>query len=236
MKWNCLIVDDEPLALDLLEHYIKRITHFGFVNRCEDAISAFNILKGKNKIDLLFLDIEMPQVSGLELLKSLDSLPKVILTTAHRQYAIEGFELDVLDYLVKPIGFPRFMKAVNKFFSQSRHADLQSGSSPIAAEKPSLFIKVDKRMVKVYLQDILFIESLKDYIRLHTETGNYVVYQSLTAFSDQLPRSSFLRIHRSFTIAIEKIAALEGNYVEINGQSIPISRNKKGEVMQLLQR
>lgn len=235
MKWNCLIVDDEPLALDLMENYIHRMTHLHLIGRCEDAVSAFNVLKGKDKTDLLFLDIEMPQISGLELIKSLDFPPKVILTTAHRKYAIEGFELDVIDYLVKPIGFPRFLKAVNKFFSRSRNIHLQPTHSSPETEKQYLFIKVEKKQLKIYLKDILYIESLKDYIRIYTEMGNYVIYQSLSSFTGQLPPSSFLRVHRSYTVAIEKITALEGNFLEIKGQPIPISRNKKPEILQLLQ-
>jgi DNA-binding LytR/AlgR family response regulator len=213
---KCLIVDDEPLAIDVIENYLQRlnITH---IHRCENGIDAFQLLQ-QQAFDLIFLDIEMPLLTGLDLLKSMKDPPNVIITTAYRDYAVEGFEFEVLDYLLKPISFPRFIKAMERAFKNTRPEDF-------------LFLKVDRKLVKVDIDDILYIESLKDYIRVKTKHDAWVSYQTLTSITGKLPKDRFIRIHRSFTIAIDKVSSIDGSFVEIDGQQIPISREQRQEVM-----
>ena len=175
----------------------------------------------ENEVDLIFLDINMPVLDGLSFLKSLDSRPLVILTTAHEEYAVEGFELEVLDYLVKPISLPRFLKATNKAIVKAQEQSKQPTS-----ENDSIFVKIDKKkMKKICFEDILLVESLKDYIKIITTTGNYVVHQTLSSFTDELPSSQFVRIHRSYTANIKRVDTVEGNSVEIANKRYTIGRN-----------
>lgn len=222
---RCLIVDDEPLAIDVIENYLQRlqITH---IHRCENAIDAFQLLQ-QQSFDIIFLDIEMPILSGLDLLKTITNPPQIIITTAYRDYAVEGFEMEVLDYLLKPISFPRFMKAMDRA--------LKNTSGPKTESTDYLFLKVDRKIIKIQISDILFIESLKDYIRVKTPTSAFVSYQSLTSITEKLPAEKFIRIHRSFTIAIDKVTAIKGNLVEIGGQQIPISREHRQELLRRVQ-
>jgi DNA-binding LytR/AlgR family response regulator len=222
MKLKTLIVDDEPLALDLLETFIERMDNLELVGRCQNGIEAFNRLQNES-IDLLFLDIEMPTLDGYELLKSLSNPPQVVITTAYREYAVEGFELEVLDYLVKPFPFQRFVKAVQKAIP------------PVLAEENqpnSLFVKVDKRIIKVPFENIFYIESLKDYLKIHTCTGTLVTLQTMQGICDLLPSDQFLRIHKSFTVATKKVSVIDANDLEINGKSLPIGRSFREEILE----
>jgi DNA-binding LytR/AlgR family response regulator len=228
-----IIVDDEPLAIDVLENYLQRLDATS-VTRCENAVEAFQALQQK-PFDLLFLDIEMPLLTGLEFLKTLKQPPAVIITTAYRDYAVEGFELEVLDYLVKPISFPRFMKALEKALKLNRLPISPLSATPFE-EKPHLFLKVDKKFVKLLVADIFYIESLKDYIRVKTRDGSFIAYQSLTEITDKLPADKFARVHRSFTIALDKVSLIDGNCVEIDGKLIPISREHRQEVFRKIQK
>ncbi len=238
MKIRCLIVDDEPLAVKVIENYLNRLKDFEIVASCENAMDAFDLLQEK-EIDLLFLDIQMPMLTGLDFVKSLKNPPLIIFTTAYKEYAIEGFEADAIDYLIKPIPFPRFMQAVNKAtkFYKSQHQPTftmpPTSATPLPKnplENSFIFLKVDKKMVKVYLKDILYIESLKDYIRVITNLEELIVHQTLTSITESLPAKYFLRIHRSYTISIDKVHAIEGNCVEIGKNLIPIGRNYVQEV------
>ncbi|MEA5141320.1 LytR/AlgR family response regulator transcription factor [Arcicella rigui] len=238
MKLKTLIVDDEPLALDVLETFIERIDTLELYGRCENGIQAFNYLN-KGEIDLLFLDIEMPTLDGMELLKSLQNPPKVIITTAYREYAVESFELSVVDYLVKPIPFQRFVKAVNKVIPKEKEIPTPSSQSISSFqiternEKPeAMFIKVDKRIVKVNFADILFIESLKDYIRIHTVSGAYVTYQTMNGICEILPSESFARIHKSFIVAIDKVTSIEAGDLVVCGKSLPIGRSFRDDILE----
>lgn len=222
-----LIVDDEPLAIDVIENYLLRLDARQ-ITRCENAVDAFQALQDKS-FDLIFLDIEMPLLSGLEFLKSLKDPPAVIITTAYRDYAVESFELEVIDYLVKPIPFPRFMKAMEKLLKTIRQPAKRGEHSPIA-ENEYLFLKVDRKFIKVLINDILYIESLKDYIRVKTKKDSWVSYQSLTEITGKLPSDKFIRVHRSFTIAIDKVNMIEGSCVEVDGKLIPVSREHRQEV------
>ena len=213
---KCLIIDDEPLAIDVIENYLQRL-NITQIHRCENGIDAFQLLQ-QQAFDLIFLDIEMPLLTGLDLLKTMKDPPNVIITTAYRDYAVEGFEFEVLDYLLKPISFPRFMKAMERAFKNTKPQEF-------------LYLKVDRKLVKISIGDILYIESLKDYIRVKTADNAFVSYQTLTSITEKLPKDKFIRIHRSFTVAIDKIKAIDGMVVEIDGAQIPISREQRQEVM-----
>lgn len=234
-----MIVDDEPLALDVLETFIGRLDNLELVCRCNNAVEAYSCLQSEH-IDLLFLDIQMPKLTGIDFLKSLAHPPKVIFTTAYRDYAVEGFELNVVDYLLKPIAFERFLKAVSKVSAPepqvASSAATQTQSAPASQDFKEAFIylKADKKMVKVMLADILYIESLKDYIRVKTETKEIISYQKISFLEEKLPTDKFLRIHRSFIIALDKIQAFSATAVDIGKTEIPIGRFYKNEVLQVL--
>ena len=219
MSLKCVIIDDEPLAINVIKNHIAQLKGLEIIKTFDNAIESLDFLR-TTEIDLLFLDINMPVLDGLSFLKSLDNKPMVILTTAHEEYAVEGFELEVLDYLVKPISLPRFLKATNKAIAKTQEAPKST------TENESIFVKVDKKkMKKVYLDDILLVESLKDYIKIITLNGNYVVHQTLGSFTDELPSAQFVRIHRSYTANINKVDAVEGNSVEIANKRYTIGRN-----------
>jgi DNA-binding LytR/AlgR family response regulator len=225
---RCLIVDDEPLAIDVIENYLRRMDNIE-IRRCENPIDAFQLLQSE-KFDLIFLDIEMPILTGLDFLKAVKDPPGIIITTAYRDYAVEGFEFEVLDYLVKPISFPRFMKAFERAM-KSYPATRKTGEDSLPVENEYLFLKVDRKFIKVYTNDILYIESLKDYIRVTTKANSWISYESLTAITEKLSPEKFMRVHRSFTVAMDKINAIEGNCIEIEGKPIPISREHKQDVL-----
>lgn len=228
MKFNCLIVDDEPLAINVLKKHLAQFNDFELTASCESAVEAFNLLKNQ-EIHLLFLDINMPGLNGIDFIRSLEQPPAVVLTTAYREYAVEGFELDVLDYLVKPIAFPRFMKAIDKAgtYLKAKH-QLQGGNALVGNAVPEaddfIFTKVDKKMVKVYFSDILYIESLKDYIRIKTVYEDLITHHNLSGFTSLLPPDRFIRIHRSYTVSVDKIKSLEGNHLHLDKKSLPIGR------------
>jgi len=223
MKIKCIIIDDEPLAIKVIESHLKEVPEMELVATFNSPLEALLLLK-KEAIDVLFLDINMPKMNGLDFLRTLANKHHVIITTAYREFAVDSFDLDVLDYLVKPIPFGRFLKTINKLSSRIQ---LERGVAEDVnlQEEPFIFLKVDKKMMKVKLNDILFIESLKDYIKVITVLGDYLVHKSMTSISEELPESNFIRIHRSFTIAINKIEFIEGNSVMIANRRIPIGRN-----------
>lgn len=231
MKIHCLIVDDEPLAINVIKKFLQELQYAQVTGTCENAVEAFNYLS-ENSVDLLFLDINMPTISGLDFLKSLQSPPLVIITTAYRDYAVDGFELNVLDYLVKPISFQRFVKAMDKVSGALKGSSLAPKGTNSRQEyaKSFIFLKVDKKMEKVYLDEILYIESLKDYVRIHTVYEDLVTHQNLNGMAKMLPAEKFLRIHKSYTIAVDKVKSIEGNCVEIATKLIPIGRNYRKDV------
>lgn len=239
MALKCLIVDDETLALDILENYIARLDNLELVGRCLNAMEAFNVLKQK-KVDLIFLDIQMPKLTGIDFLKNLSHPPKVILTTAYRDYALEGYELNAIDYLLKPISFERFFKAINKVWemTQPNQQTLENPnlilSNPHTTQEACVYVKADKKMVRIGLKDILYIESLKDYVRIKTTEKEVISYQRISYLEEKLPEDMFLRLHRSYIVAIDKIEAFTGNFVEVGKKEIPIGRNYKSEVMKVL--
>lgn len=227
MKIKCLIVDDEPLAINVIKRHLKGFDEFEVVDTCNDAMEAFKVLKHKN-IQLMFLDINMPELSGIDFIKGLDTKPLVVITTAYREFAVESFELDVFDYLVKPIALPRFVKTIDKVMEHFRL--VHSSPSKHKGNNDYIFIKVDKKIVKVFFSEILYIESLKDYVRVVTQYENLITHHNLRSISKSLPSDKFIRIHRSYTVAIEKIRSLEGNNVEIEDKLLPIGRNYQKKI------
>ncbi|WP_434037372.1 LytR/AlgR family response regulator transcription factor [Formosa sp. 4Alg 33] len=222
MKIKCLIIDDESLAIKVIEDHLKNFDHIEIVATFNNPLKAYPIIE-REKIDVIFLDINMPQLSGFAFIENLSYKPLIVFTTAYREYAVKSFELNVLDYLVKPIPFNRFLKTMNKVYQQVYITNATSDLN--LQQEPHIFLKVSKKLIKVNLNDILYIESLKDYIKVITTLGDYVVHKSLTAISEELPQSNFLRVHRSYTISINKIKSVEGNTIEIANRRIPIGRN-----------
>ncbi|MBL6446983.1 response regulator transcription factor [Fulvivirga sp. 29W222] len=233
MKIRCIIVDDEPLAIEVIESYIARLENIEIVAKCSNALKAFDILK-KEPVDLIFLDIQMPKLTGLDFVKTLQNPPKVIITTAYRDYALEGYELNVVDYLLKPISFERFLKAVSRVY----HTDISHGASEISndieSEEAYIFLKADKKMVKVQLRDILYIESLKDYVRIKTCDKEVITHQKISYLEEKLPEECFLRIHRSFIVAVKKIETYSATSIEVPGKELPIGRLYKDQVLESL--
>ncbi len=229
---NCLIVDDELPALHLLTDYVKKIPELNLAGRAEDAFHALEILHSQ-KIDLLFLDIQMPQLTGINMLKSLKNKPLVIFTTAYNKYALEGYELDVVDYLLKPITFERFLKAVNKAVSLYELKNKNAGDA-VDAGKNYLFVKADYKLIKVYFDDIIYIEGLSEYVIIHTSEKKIITLQSLKKLEEILPAKQFLRIHKSYIISLPKVAAIVGNSVEIAGEKITIGKSYREKVLPVI--
>jgi len=227
MVLKSLIIDDEPLAIEVIKNHLLQINDIQLVDTFSNAIDGLNFLKN-NSVDIIFLDINMPLLDGLNFIKSLEKKPCIIITSAHSQFALESFELDVLDYLMKPIPFPRFLKAINKVFNLRKSQNSIENST---VEKPFLFVKIDKKkMKKIYLDDLLVVESLKDYLKITTTEGKYIIHHTLSNFTKRLPPKNFIRIHRSHTISIAKIDVIEGNSVEIGGLRYIIGRSYVDQV------
>lgn len=227
MKLNCLIVDDEPVARKGLEEYVGEVDFLQLAGKCENAVKAATFLNEGN-IDLIFLDIHMPKLSGIEFLKALTNPPMVIFTTAYSEYALEGYTLDIIDYLVKPIPFERFLKAVQKAHDFHRLKHIAS-SQPASQEY--FFIKCDHKYERVNYNDVLYIEAMQNYCIVHTRDRKMITYITFSGLESQLPAERFLKVHKSFLVAVEKIKSLDGNEIVIGNARIPISRNLKDEVM-----
>lgn len=226
---NVLIVDDEPLAQEILETYVQKFPNLKLIQKCSNAVEAHEALQS-NEIDLIFLDIQMPQISGVDFLKTLVNPPKVIFTTAFSEYAVEGYELNIIDYLLKPISFERFAKAVNKAtVSEGVNTNLGSKSA-----EDFMFVKSDKKLIKVFFNEIYYIEGLKDYVILHTPKGRLVTLQTMKSLESKLSDESFLRIHRSYIINIGHIDILDGNTVIINKKGIPVGKNYKDNLLAVI--
>ena len=235
-KIICIAVDDEPPALEVLKKYIASVSNLQLAGTCANALEALTMLQ-QQSIDLLFLDIQMPQLTGTDLVRTLKNPPKIIFTTAFRKFAVEGFELDAVDYLLKPISFERFLKAVNKVMSIDIGI-LGNGNNNVTSKNdiPDSFIslRADRKNLKIALNDILYIESLRDYIKVITITKTIVTKQSISNIEEILPKNNFLRIHRSFIVAIDKIESYTNELVGIARQELPISRLYRSEVGKVL--
>jgi len=232
MKTKCIIVDDEPLARELMRNHIEKLDNFEIVAECADAMKAMEALR-KSQVDLMFMDIQMPQITGIEFLKTLKNPPQVVITTAYREYAIEGFELDVLDYLLKPITFERFLKSVNKFFQISQQSinavhPVTNGNQYSDA---FIYVKENKRIVKLLLNEILYIEGLSEYVKIYTEDKRIVTKTSMTSMEEKLSDSDFMRIHKSYIISLPKIEAFTTSNIEVGGKELPIGRSFKSKVL-----
>lgn len=227
-KITCLIVEDEPLAAEVLEDYINQVPFLQLVHTCGDAIYALEVLQSV-KVDLIFLDIHLPKLKGLDFIKTLDNPPKIIVTSAYQDYALQGYELNVVDYLLKPIEFKRFVNAVNKA-SQQMEAYRLMDTPPMATERAYLFFNVGKKKVKMFLDEILYIESLKEYIKIVSQNKSILTKFQLGQTEDLLRNNNFLRIHRSFIVAKDKIDAFSATDIEIQGKFIPIGRSYKEQV------
>jgi DNA-binding LytR/AlgR family response regulator len=232
MTLTCLIIDDEPLARKGLKEYIQEVDFLYLAGEFEDPLKATQVLLHQ-KTDLLFLDIQMPKLTGLDFLKAIAHPPLVILTTAYPQYALDGFELNVVDYLLKPFSFERFWKAIIK--AQSL-ASSQSQLSPfVPTARPTyFFIKHDNKLVKIQHIDILFVEALQNYVAIHVKDKKYLAYLTLQSVEEYLPPDQFLKIHKSYLVAFSKIDSIEGNNIRIGDYHLPISRNLKDEVLERL--
>lgn len=222
MKIKCLIIDDEPLAINVIKNYLEQIESAELVNTFTNAVDALNFLEN-NTVDVIFLDINMPVLDGLNFIKSLRNPPLIIVTSAYSIFAIKTYELDVLDYLLKPFEFPRFRKAITKVYDK---LNINKNPTKSTNTRPYLFIKIDKKkMKKIFLDEILVVESLKDYLKINTVQGRFIIHSTLSNFTNLLPENNFIRIHRSYTIAINKINAIEGNSIEIDGMRYVIGRS-----------
>ena len=232
MKLNCIIIDDEPLARKGLKEYITDIDFLHLAGEFDNPLKATELLS-RGEVQLLFLDIQMPKITGIDFLKTLPNAPPVIFTTAYPQYALDGFELNALDYLVKPISFDRFVKAVLKAKEYYEIREKNKADAP-ASSAGYFFIKADSKLVKLFFDDILFAEALQNYVVIHTKEKKYITYLTFKSVEEYLPVDRFIKTHKSFIIAAEKTESIEGNNIRIGTHDIPISRNLKEEVMERL--
>ncbi len=232
-KFNCLIVEDEPLAAEVLEDYISQVPFLHLTAKCNDAIYALEMLQ-KEKIDLIFLDIHLPKLKGLDFIKTLNEPPKIIITSAYQEYALQGYELNVLDYLLKPVELSRFVMAVNKLKLQRDTVQLTHQVSA-SKERDFLFFNVSKKKVRTFLDEILYIESLKEYVRIIAKDKTILTKFQLGEIEGLLKLNNFLRTHRSFIVAKDKIEAFSATDIEINGKQIPIGRSYKELVIASLE-
>ena len=241
MAIRCFVLDDEPLATDLMRDYINRMPDLDLVGVSNSPTQALRFLQQTSAagapVDILFLDIQMPRLTGFDLLRPLGNQPKVIFTTAYREYALDSYEFDVLDFLVKPISFERFLQSVGKIYRFAPMAPVVAESpEPAKTGKDYQYFKVNKEMVKLYLEDILWIEGLKDYVRIHTVSGTLMSYLRISYLEEKLPTDRFVRIHKSFIVAIDHIQAISATYIRINNEEIPIGRIYKTKLEDVLQR
>jgi len=231
--YNCIIVEDEPIAAEVLEDYIRQVPFLKLKKICSDAIYAMETLQN-DPIDLIFLDIHLPKLKGLDFVKTLKHPPRIIITSAYQEYALQGYELNVVDYLLKPVEFSRFLTAVNKLKQQDNNKANQP--IPLAADdRAHLFFNVNKKHVKIYLDDILYIESLREYVKITTRDKAILTKIQLGEIEEMLATNNFLRVHRSFIVSKNKIESFSPSEIEINGTQIPVGRNYKELVMANLQ-
>ena len=231
MNINCIIIDDEPIARKGLKEYIDEVDFLNLAGEFDGPLKATELL-GRGEVQLIFLDIQMPKMTGLEFIKTLKTAPPVIFTTAYPNYALEGFEVNAMDYLVKPISFDRFFKAVLKAreYYEIREKNIEAASG----KSDHFFIKADNKLVKILLDDVLFAEGLQNYVSIHTKDKKYITYLTFRAVEEYLPAERFIKIHKSYILSASKVQSIDGNEVQIAGHRLPISRNLKEEVMDKL--
>ncbi|MGC9365328.1 MAG: LytR/AlgR family response regulator transcription factor [Fidelibacterota bacterium] len=234
-KIRCLIVDDEPLAREVIKGYLEKMPEFELIATSASAIEAFQIIS-QTDIDLMFLDINMPELSGIDFLKNIKNPPSVIMTTAHREYALVGFELDVVDYLLKPIRFERFLKAIDKFKNKLNRKKDPNVSDVQNSKSDTINIKADRKIYKINLDDVLYVESEGDYIKLSTSSKVILSKQPISSLEKELPGDRFIRIHRSTIVAITKIESFDTTMIEIKKRQFPIGRNYSDQVLKILKK
>jgi DNA-binding LytR/AlgR family response regulator len=222
---NCLVVDDEPIAREGMMEYVRQIDYLNPVAQCKSAAEAAGLLQ-KHKIDLIFLDIQMPKLTGIEFVKALSEPPLVIFTTAYSEYALEGFELDVVDYLLKPISFARFLKAVEKAQNY-----LHARNKEVSINSDFFFIKCNGKIEKIIMDDVNYIEAMANYVIIYTKQKKYITYLTFSGIEEQLPAELFVRIHKSFLVAISAIQTIDGAEVITSSMRLPLSKNYRNEVM-----
>lgn len=237
---TCLIVEDEPLARNLITDYVSKVSYLHLIQACSSPLQAIDLLRTET-VDLLFLDIQMPEITGISLLKTLQKKPMVILTTAYSEYALEGYELDAVDYLLKPITFERFLRAVDKASLRQTHLQQQSRTYPLPgstqeSSQAFVFVKDGTKLVKIRWDEILYIEGLKDYVTIHTRQQKVVTLQRLKSLEEQLPADKFIRIHHSFIVSLDAIDNIQRGEVQIGKTMIPISDSYKKTVKDIIDR
>jgi DNA-binding LytR/AlgR family response regulator len=227
MKIKCVLIDDEPLAIKVLLNYFENFSDFEVIATFNNPLEGLEFIN-TNSTDVVFLDINMPMMTGFELISLLEKKTRIIITTAFREFAAESYDLEVLDYLVKPIPLPRFIKSIHKIeadFNLKNNIKVENHRV-----EPHIFIKVDKKMVKINIDEILFIEGMKEYIKVATTDKTYITHKSLTSLTEEMPADRFMRIHKSYTIALDKVKSIEGNRIHIHSYTIPIGRNYSKDV------
>jgi two-component system LytT family response regulator len=243
MILKCIAVDDEPLALDIIEDYISKVPFLELVKRTENAIEALQLVQAGG-IDLVFLDIQMPDLTGIQFLKIASGKANYILTTAYSQYALESYDLNVSDYLLKPIAFDRFYKAVEKVRNQMQKEEVvvpipepqiaQKASAPVTHAQDFIFVKTEHKIQKIQLDDILYIEGLKDYISIFTKTERVITLQNMKKMEETLPKGEFIRVHKSYIISLDKVESIERSRISITGKIIPIGDTYRDEFFKLI--
>ncbi|WP_321343468.1 LytTR family DNA-binding domain-containing protein [uncultured Draconibacterium sp.] len=233
-KIRCIIVDDEPMAREILENHLRKIETIEIVASCKNAIEAFNVISSQ-PVDLVFLDINMPEISGLSFAKSINNAVKVIFTTAYREYAVDGFDLQAVDYLLKPISFGRLMQSINKYLSENQQVVFEEPARIEPEKSESIFVRSDRKMIKINFPEILYIESLADYIKIHLVDKTIVTRETISSIEAKLPQQDFLRVHRSFIVAVKAINSFTTEIIEIGKKQIPVSRSYKEAVLKKLQ-
>ena len=233
---KCIVADDETLARDVIKSHISKLDRLDVVAVCTNGLEVYTAIK-RHKAELLFLDIQMPELTGIELLRTIKDPPSVIITTAYPEFALEGYELNVIDYLLKPIAFERFLKAVDKYESRINHGHTNNQLSQfenLTHAEAFIYVKSDKRMVKIMLRDILYLEGLKDYVKIHTADSRVITYETLTYFEEKLPSGHFMRIHRSYIVSLDQISAFSASELSIGSTTIAIGRTYIKEVTKRL--
>lgn len=233
MITKCIIVDDEPLAIKVIKNHLLNFDDIEIIAECSNAIEADKILREK-EIDLIFLDIEMPKISGFDFLKSLKKQTKIIIVTAYRNYALKGYEYDIVDYLLKPVSFDRFYKAIKKFYKLQKTSEIQVFGDVSKTKNPFAYFNEDKTIHKIYLDDILYIESFREYIKVHTLEKSIMTKLPISKIEEKLKNHEFIRIHKSFVISVSKINSFNSRIITVNKNDLPIGRTYKDMVMKTL--
>lgn len=234
-KISCIIVDDEPTAREVIAAHLARINHVEVLGSCESATAAFGLINA-NKVDLIFLDINMPEISGLSFARSINPEIKIIFTTAYREYAVDGFDLQAVDYLLKPISFERLLRAVNTFSHIHYNKVEQQFSSEKEVQQDFMFVRADRKMIRINFEDICYIESLSDYLKIHTRTGSIVIRETISNIEKELQDLDFIRIHRSFIVSLAAVDSYTNEHLEVAGKALPISRSYKSIVLAKLEK